>query len=289
MDIEGLVTIHRPRIENDRRIAVLYFHGGGLLSGERDDPPQTYVDRLTSGGYTLICADYPLAPESPLPAIVDAAFGVWRDTVAEKVIAGEYRGYFLFGRSSGAYLSLLLAREIGRRASGLLPAPLGIVDYYGYHTLADSAFSRPARVYTALPDIPRTQVDRIARTDGAIVTSGPKSARFALYVHARQHEGAWLDLLGLADPGGPNVPEAWSLDERDVAALPPLFITASSTDEDVPFRLPKVLSRTAPCAVMRPVYNLPHDFDRDTADPTGGRIYDQAIEWMAEHSRTVMA
>lgn len=113
--------------------------------------------------------------------------------------------------------------------------------------------------------------------------------RYALYVHARQHEGAWLDLLGLAEQGGPNVVETWSLDEQDVAALPPLFITASSTDEDVPFRLPKTLSRTAPCAVMKPVYNLPHDFDRDTTDPTGSRIYNQAIEWMAKRSRAAMA
>lgn len=286
MGLEKLVTIHRPHAGRDRRIAVFYLHGGGLLYGERDDLPRTYIDRFTDGGYTLICADYPLAPESPLPAIVDAVFELWRNAVAEKVLTGEYKGYFLFGRSSGAYLSLLLAREISRRGDKLLPAPLGVLDYYGYHTLADSAFSRPARAYTALPDIPRVQVDRIAKSDGTAVTSGPKSMRYALYVHARQHEGAWLDLLGLAEQGGPSAPEGWSLDGRDVAALPPLFITASSTDEDVPFRLPKTLSRTAPRAVMKPVYNLPHDFDRDTVDPTGAHIYDQAIEWMAEHSRT---
>lgn len=278
MNLDDLLTIHHPLAARDRHIAVFYLHGGGLLYGERDDLPQPYIRQLTDAGYTLFCADYPLAPESPLPQIVDTTFQIWRAAVAEPQAAGEYKTHFLFGRSAGAYLSLLLARKIGRREDMLRPA--GILDFYGYHTITDVAFSKPAKAYERLPEVTRPQVDKLAGDSSRMVTTGPKPLRYALYVHARQHEGAWLDLMGLGGDGQNRSPDAWSLTDDEVVQLPPLFITASSGDEDVPFRLSKALSRMAPHAVMKPVYYLPHDFDRDVNDPTGAKAYSQAIDWM---------
>lgn len=280
MDLHPITTVHKPLAARDRHIAVFYLHGGGLLYGERDDLPQPYVTQLLDAGYTLICADYPLAPESRLPDILGHIIQTWDAAVAEPLAAGEYKGYLLFGRSAGAYLSLLLAREIRLREGDGLPQPLGILDFYGYHTLCEDAFREPAKAYTALPDVTRDQVDRIAGEPGSIVTSGPKPLRYALYVHARQHPGAWLDLMGLDASDPQRAPEAWSLDEQDIARLPPLFITASSGDEDVPMRLSKTLWRKAPDATMKSVYYLPHDFDRDTSDPTGAEVYAKAIDWM---------
>lgn len=280
MQLEDLVTIHRPIPARDRHIAVFYLHGGGLLYGERDDLPQPYIRQLTDAGYTLICADYPLAPESTLPQIAEAVFDTWRSVVADPLAMGKYDGYFLFGRSAGAYLSLLLARTITLRAGDGLPQPMGILDFYGYHTLADAAFFQPAKAYARLPEVKHSQVGKLTDGGSRMVTTGPKALRYALYVHARQHEGAWLDLMGLDGTDPSLTREAWSLTEEEVAHLPPLFITASSADEDVPFRLSKTLSHKARRAVMKPVYHLPHDFDRDVSDPTGMQIYTQAIEWM---------
>ena len=59
-----LTTVVPPRAEADRHIAVFYLHGGGLVYGERDDLPAPYVRAFADAGYTLVCADYPLAPES---------------------------------------------------------------------------------------------------------------------------------------------------------------------------------------------------------------------------------
>lgn len=280
MRSDDTVTIHHPLSMRNRRIAIFYLHGGGLLYGERDDLPKPYINRFLDAGYTLICSDYPLAPESPLPDIVDAVFETWRSTIALPLSTGEYEGYFLFGRSAGAYLSLLLAREISHREQGNLLKPFGVLDFYGYHTVLDNSFSMPAKAYVSLPDVPRFQVDRLASSNCAIVTSGPKAIRYALYVHARQHQGAWLDLMGLDGTAPNRTPEAWSLSDEDISRLPPLFITSSSGDEDIPFRLSKELSKKASGAVMKPVYYLPHDFDRDTSDPTGNRIYSEAIAWM---------
>lgn len=279
--IDELVTIHAPLKANDRHVAIFYLHGGGLLYGERNDLPAPYVRAITDAGFTLICADYPLCPEAALPNVLDEVFTVWRETVGKRVNAGDFAGYFLFGRSAGAYLSLILAREIHRRstAEAPLPQPLGILDFYGYFDLADKAFSESSHAYAALPEVSRTTVD--AMLQSAPLTSGPKALRYGLYVYARQHEGEWLRLMGLDDSAPERTVAAWSLSAEDISQLPPLFITASTGDEDVPLRASKTLARTAPDAIMKTVYYLPHDFDRDVTDPTGMQVYQQAISWIA--------
>lgn len=276
-DLGELVTTHRPAPGRDLRVAVFYLHGGGMLYGTRDDLPRPYVQSIVDAGYTLVCADYPLAPETPVPEAARFTLELLRTCVLDRVSDGSLRGYFLFGRSSGAFLSLLLARDVERAG---LPKPLGVLDFYGYHSLAEPWLRAPAREYARLPEVTRKQVETIVGARGQVVTSGPKPRRFSLYVHARQHEGAWLELLGLDGRDGEHTPEACSLLAEDVAALPPLFMCASSTDEDVPYRASKTLSRLATSAVLKTVYNLPHDFDRDLSVPDGRRAYEQALQWM---------
>ena len=288
--LADLVTIHEPAAGRDRHIAVFYLHGGGLLYGERDDLSAPYVRAITDAGYTLVCADYPLCPEAALPEVVDAIARTWYEAVGRRVEAGELTGYFLFGRSAGAYLSLVLARELRRggieRGTGddgapnvrALPQPLGILDFYGYYDLTDRAFREPARAYTALPEVTRATAEAMVRP--APLTSGPKPLRYSLYVYARQHEGAWLELMGLDGSAAERTAEAWSLSAEDIAQLPPLFIAASTGDEDVPLRASKTLARTAPRATMKTVYYLPHDFDRDLTNPAGMEAYRSALSWM---------
>ncbi|WP_346674354.1 alpha/beta hydrolase [Enorma phocaeensis] len=276
-----LTTVVPPRAEADRHIAVFYLHGGGLVYGERDDLPAPYVRAFADAGYTLVCADYPLAPESALPETAEALFSCWEDAIARPIQAGELDGYFLFGRSAGAYLALVLAREIRRRAAEApLPQPLGILSFYGYYDLTDPALREPAKAYVALPAVAQSTVAGMIGDEP--VTSGPKPLRYALYVYARQHEGAWLDLMGLDASTPERTPMAWSLTTEDIETLPPLFVAASSGDEDVPLRISKTLARLAPHAVMKIVYFLPHDFDRDVTDPAGMQVYQQALAWMAQ-------
>lgn len=277
-----LTTVVASSAAANRNIAVFYLHGGGILYGERDDLPAPYVRALTDAGYTLVAADYPLAPECALPDALESIYATWEDAIARRVEAGQLDGYFLFGRSAGAFLSLMLAREIHRRSrdEDPLPQPLGILSFYGYYDLTDRAFHDPAKAYVALPAVAQSTVAGMIGDEP--VTSGPKPLRYALYVYARQHEGAWLDLMGLDASTPERTPKAWSLTAEDIAALPPLFVAASSGDEDVPLRISKTLARLAPHAAMKTVYLLPHDFDRDVTDPTGMQVYQQALAWMAQ-------
>lgn len=53
------------------KACILYFHGGGLLYGHKDDLPDGHLRLLTQAGYRIISFDYPLAPAAKLPLILD--------------------------------------------------------------------------------------------------------------------------------------------------------------------------------------------------------------------------
>ena len=170
------VTIHRPETEQDRHTAVLYLHGGGLLYGERDDLPRPYIDAFLAEGYTLLCLDYPLAPEVSVGVIHQAVLEGWLRLLEEEGV----ERYFLFGRSAGAYLALILAKSL---AGQPVPQPAGVLDFYGYYDMADPFVTAPSPYYKTLPEVPRRLVERFF--GGAPVTAGPKTQRFSLYIHAR--------------------------------------------------------------------------------------------------------
>lgn len=109
------------------------------------------------------------------------------------------------------------------------------------------------------------------------MTSGPIENRYSLYVCARQN-GDWP--LWLVK----NEEELYqySLCEKDLALLPPVFLTASTSDEDVPFRISKKMATVISSSLFCPVYYLEHDFDRDIGRIEGREIYEKCICWMGE-------
>ncbi|HSP47382.1 MAG TPA: alpha/beta hydrolase [Clostridiaceae bacterium] len=104
------VDFHRAEPFNG--VSILYFHGGGLMYGSRKDIDKDTLDRFLAEGYHVLSFDYRLAPESSLDQIYeDAVEGVtWFLRSAEK-LGIPSTDYVLFGRSAGAYLSLLLSIE----------------------------------------------------------------------------------------------------------------------------------------------------------------------------------
>ncbi len=277
------VDVHRAQESRRVQAGVLYFHGGGLLCGTRDDLPSQYLEMFTAQGYDVYCFDYPLAPETPIGQIHESALSCLKWYLEQ---AGG--PYFLFGRSAGAYLALYLAHSA--RLAGL-PAPMGILSFYGYPGLLIPEFSKPSAYYNKLLSMDSSIVDRLTDKSGRPVTYGPLKDRYLLYVYARQ-TGKWQELLSgdAAHVEAAESPANFSLTPEDLALLPPAFLTASSTDQDVPFGCSKRMARQIPGSLFHPVYNLEHDFDRDTARPEGREAYAKALEWMyAQQERIVLA
>lgn len=281
------VTYIRPKAEVDRHVAVLYLHGGGLVFGSREDLPEPYVRMFLEAGYTLVALDYPLAPEATIDQINEFVFDAWHWLIAAPQVTGEFRAHVLFGRSAGAYLTLMLAARIRQEALSApdpkaLPQPAAILDYYGFYDLSDPAFFEPSQRHAALAHVTRESLDT-ELTPGVPPFSARLSSRYNVYVYARQNEGAWLEFMGLTAPdGSPDtaLAEKNSLSEAELVQLPPTFITASTDDGDVPYRISKQLKRLLPGAKLHTVYYLDHDFDRDTSNPAGAQAYQAALRFL---------
>ena len=125
-----------------QKAVILYFHGGGLVYGSREDLPDFHIETLTNAGFTIIAFDYPLAPESKIDIILSDIINS-----IESYIANNNLPYFLGGRSAGAYLCLLAASK------KLSKAPNGILSYYGYGFLTRDWFETPSNYYNTLPKV----------------------------------------------------------------------------------------------------------------------------------------
>ncbi len=300
------ITIRRPYGNiADQHAAIFYLHGGGLLYGTRDDLPLPYVRLMCRKGFSLICMDYPLAPQVDIEGIVGAVIAAWRHCEQEVFGGLGVTKAFLCGRSAGAYLALLLASRLqheDERGDPAIktqgtpdidakddlvagPSPtshvhvLGVMDFYGYCDLSGTmqrALWQPSMHYRrSMPAI----TPRLARQlmGAKVLTSASLEDRFLLYAYARQ-TGRWGELVGVTRENA----AAWSLSEKDQSTLPPLFIAASRDDADVPFACSERLSRMASNATTFFVDGLGHDFDRDLSHYEGINAWDSCLSWAIE-------
>lgn len=257
---------------------VLYFHGGGLLCGSRKDLPSLYRDMFLKEGYDFLAFDYPLAPEHSVSQIVDSCLTCvkWFSEHYEDILGLESPDYILFGRSSGAYLAVQTAYRTaaGQMAgSKSMASPSALLLFYGYHSLKEQEFSKESLYYkTTYPPVSEEEAFQSVKNSPDF--DSLKSPRVLMYLYARQ-TGAWTELLGKE-----KEVLGCSLSDEHLTELPPAFLTASSTDNDVPFRISKSMSRKIPGSKFYPVYNLEHEFDQNTFIPEGRKAYEECLNWM---------
>lgn len=250
------------------KAAVLYFHGGGLLYGHREDLPSLHLKALTEAGYAVIAFDYPLAPAARLDTILkDVSASVAHYTENPSFYINEELPCFLWGRSAGAYLCLLAC------AKASLPSPpKGVISYYGYGFLCDNWFKSPSEHYRSLPAVDVSCLKELSdslRMEGAIDT------HYSVYVYARQ-AGTWMDLIYEGRE------KYFYLDYtlRTCTSLPcPLFCAHSMNDTDVPYgEFLELTSRF--CARQFIVPGNIHDFDRYETNPFTKKLIKATIQFL---------
>ncbi len=95
------MDIFFPEVEEF--FTIVYFHGGGLVEGDKGDS-HDFVKHLTKLGFAVATANYSLLTEKKFPECVnDAAQAVKyvKDNIKSK-------GILVMGQSAGAYLTLML-------------------------------------------------------------------------------------------------------------------------------------------------------------------------------------
>ena len=74
----------------------------------------------------------------------------------------------------------------------------------------------------------------------------------------------------------------YALPAEELQLFPPVFSTASSTDEEVPFRYSKALKKI-PDSKFIAVYDLPHDFLKETDDDQVQMVFSRLNTWLNDH------
>ncbi len=264
--------LHRAKT-NRKNVTIIYFHGGGLLYGVRDDLPELYINTFLNAGYDFLALDYLLAPESKLDQIIKSASDMLCFYLqnTDSVFKLKNTKYVLFGRSAGAYLCFMLCDRLIKSKSLL---PTAIVSLYGYTRLDEVQFNTPSKHYNKLASIPVESIEKII--SDAPVTYGLMDSRFSLYIKARQ-EGTWAKYLcGSTDPAN------YSLNDEILASFPPTILAAATLDPDVPYRMSKSLLKLIPNSHLITIYGETHDFDREVHNESGRVTYDEIIEWLED-------
>ncbi len=123
---QKVLDIGHVEVEPKDLPVIIWFHGGGLTSGNNNIP-----DGLKREGYLIVSADYRLAPQVPAEvAIDDAAEAIAWVFSNIKQYGGDPEKIFVAGHSAGAYLAMMALMDKRRletyqirnnQVAGLIP------------------------------------------------------------------------------------------------------------------------------------------------------------------------
>lgn len=129
-DADGVpVRLYRPA--GGERRALVYLHGGGWVLGSLASHDPLCRTLAARSGWTVVAADYRLAPEHPHPAAVEDAW------TATRWAAGRFERLAVGGDSAGGHLAAVVA--LRARAGGPALA-LQLLLY----PIADHGFDTPS-------------------------------------------------------------------------------------------------------------------------------------------------
>lgn len=266
--IDLQATISKPP-SGEMKTVLLYFHGGGFVFGSRNDLPTEYIERLTSAGIGIVAVDYPLAPETKFPTLLDVTHEVTSWFVEEFLPKNDLENYFIFGRSAGAYLAL----ANGLYAQELSVEPSGILSLYGYFNLRDASFTVPNRYYLEYPKVNDQIVSQQIQKDPLLEATDQN--RYLVYLAARQ-KGDWLNLFLTSS----EQKRKFSISKNEIKTLPPLFVAAAKQDPDIPSRQSRQLANFHENATLKIFDVKEHDFDRTHMKTFGTELYEEIITWI---------
>ena len=133
---------------------VLYFFGGGYVSGAPEFELPIAAHLAARCGVRLVLPDYPLAPEYPFPAALVTARSVHASLRAEN--AGQL---ILSGESAGGNLALSLLRDL--RVNNA-PDPAGLCLFSPWIDLTETGHASTAQI--ADPTLNQQHLQLCART-----------------------------------------------------------------------------------------------------------------------------
>ncbi len=121
LEVAGVpVRAYRARAGGGRSPVVVYFHGGGFVTGDLEIVDTTARDIAWHSEAVVLSVDYRLAPEHPFPAAVEDALEVVDALLSGRVdLDADATRVAVAGDSAGGNLAAVVAQQL-RDRSGLV-------------------------------------------------------------------------------------------------------------------------------------------------------------------------
>lgn len=230
--------------KNDTEKAILlYFHGGAFIYGNKEDLPKTHIDFLLAKGYSILCFDYPLFPHKKIEDIFLDIFDSLDFLFKENFF--DNKKIFLFGRSAGGYISLVLANKYDFNKK-----LRGIISFYGYGLLTKNWYEVES------PHYKNYNLDeKVLDLKDENIYSADVRKKIPMYMYLRK-KGTWIDFISTNKE---EVLNNFSLLKANFDF--PVFLSHSTKDMDVPFEEFLALKEKFKASTYISMQDE-HDFDR---------------------------
>ena len=270
------------------RPAILWLHGGALIFGSRRTLSAEQLERYVNAGYTVVAADYRLAPEARLETIVEDLRDVyeWVRVRGPDLFRIDSERVAVIGHSAGGYLALMAGFCVS-------PRPKALVSFYGYGDIAGHWYTCPDPFYNQQPAIPR---DRAYQGIGdSTITGTPFEGylfeeRYRFYVYCRQ-QGLWPKEVTKHDPNEePEWFDPFCPIRNITKDFSPTLLVHGDQDTDVPFEQSVLMAEElARHSVEHELITMPnrgHTFDIDgegMKDPEISSTFDRVPAFLKKH------
>lgn len=262
---------------------ILWIHGGALIFGRRSAIARYQLSKYLDAGFTVVCVDYRLAPETKLPSIIEDLKDAmqWVHEQGPELFAIDPNKIAVIGHSAGGYLTLMSGFAADFR-------PKAIVSFYGYGDIIGAWYSQPDPWYCSQGMIP---IDQAYESIGEqpCMDDGGKN-RFLFYLYCRQH-GLWpLEVAGQDPHDNPGWFSRFCPVQNVTAGYPPTMLIHGDQDTDVPYE--QSVEMNAALEKHQVEHNFlllkekGHAFDEAKeahADPVVSACFDQVVEFLKQH------
>lgn len=259
-DPDAVLDIHRGDGATAAGPTVVWFHGGGFISGRRSDV-SNYLKILAGRGFVVVNVDYTIAPEAIYPTPIRQANRALAYLAANASRLGLNGGKFvLAGDSAGAQIAAQTAAMLTHPAYA---RALGIRPGVPAASVAGTLLHCGAYDVTAIGK------------GGGVLGWFVRSTTWAYSGHRD-----WRDAPGFAD---------MSIPPHVTAAFPPTFISAGNADPLGPQSVVLADTLKARGVAVTPLFfpadyqpPLGHEYQFDLATEAGTQALDASSAWLRE-------
>jgi acetyl esterase/lipase len=259
------------------RPAILWLHGGALISGNRRGLNAIQAEKYLDAGYTIISIDYRLAPQAKLQDIIEDLVDAYRWVRADgpKLFRIDPNRIAVVGHSAGGYLTLMAGFRLN-------PRPAALVSFYGYGDIAGAWYSRPDPFYNRQPAVAKQEAYQAVGTRLISEDQGGNRGRFYLYT---RQQGLWpIEIVGHDPDKEPRVFDPLCPVRNVTKDYPPTLLLHGDNDTDVPYEqsvlMAKELERHGVQYELITMTGRGHGFDGTMWDPAIAQTFDRVLAFL---------